>query len=77
MGKHNHKLSEEQVWAIYKDRRTPLKVVAYDHGVGISTVWNIQNKKIWKDIIAKNILVEERFRRASAERKTETGEHNG
>ena len=70
-------LSDEVVWAIYNDRRTPLKVVAYDHGVSISTVWSIQNKKTHRDALNRMIEVCNRFRQASEKRKQESESYKG
>jgi hypothetical protein len=44
------KLTPEQVKAIRDDERRPLKIIAYDYGVGISCIWDIINGKSWKHI---------------------------
>lgn len=44
-----HKLTIEQVKAIRKDGRKPLKLIAYDYGVTIATIWAIINRKCWKN----------------------------
>jgi len=65
-------LNEVKVWAIYNDRRTPIKVVAYDHNVSITTVWNIQHKKTYRDVIDRCLELQSKFREASDKRKEET-----
>ena len=43
-------LTDEQVLAISKDERKPLKVIAYDYGCSLSAVWEIKNGYAWSDL---------------------------
>lgn len=70
-------LNEEQIWAIWKDRRRPLKVVAYDHGVSISTVWAIQHGERHIEILRRLTRIESEFREGARKRKEETNNHKG
>ena len=73
------RLTEEEIWAIWKAVRggATVKEVAYDHNLNISTVYNIKNKKIYRDIIAYNIIKENKFREASDRRKLENENYKG
>jgi hypothetical protein len=46
----HYKLTPEQVQDIREDKRRPLKIIAYDYGVGISCIWDIINRKSWTNV---------------------------
>ena len=69
-------LDEETVWEIYKSKDTA-KELAHRYGCGLTTIYNIKNRKIYRDILAYYIIKESKAQEGNALRKKETGDYHG